>query len=236
DQWRTSRTVILPRKGKRKDLRNYRPICLLSVLYKFFTKIILSRISRTLDEAQSVEQAGFRKGFCCYMDHIQTVSRVIEFCREYHLPLVLTFVDYEKAFDSVETNAILSARVDQGVEPSYIRTLSDCYRNCTTEIQLFHRPLTIPIGKGGRQGDTISPKLFSAALQWIMKSLDWDEKGIRIDGKFLSNLRFADDIVIFSRSSSEAEMMINDLNEAGIKIGFRINRKKTRFMKNPRCE
>ena len=58
------------------------------------------------------------------MDHIQTVSRVIEVCREYHLPLVLTFVDYEKAFDSVETNAILSALVDQGVDPSYIRTLS----------------------------------------------------------------------------------------------------------------
>ncbi|KAE9413692.1 hypothetical protein Angca_002675, partial [Angiostrongylus cantonensis] len=88
DQWKTSRTVILPKKGDRKDL------------YKLFTKIILSRISRTLDEAQPVEQAGFRKGFCC-MDHIQTVSRVIEVCQEYHLPLVLTFVDYEKAFDSV---------------------------------------------------------------------------------------------------------------------------------------
>ncbi|KAE9421815.1 hypothetical protein Angca_003069, partial [Angiostrongylus cantonensis] len=71
-----------------------------------------------------------------------------------------------------------------------------------------------------------------AALQWIMKSLDWDEKGIRIDGKFLSNLRFADDIVIFSRSTSEAEMMINELSEAGVKIGLRINRKKTQFMKN----
>ncbi|KAE9412714.1 hypothetical protein Angca_003797, partial [Angiostrongylus cantonensis] len=159
DQWRTSRTVILPKKGDRKNLRNYRPICLLHVLYKLFTKIILSRLSRTLDEAQPVEQAGFREGFCC-MDHIQNVSRVVEVCREYHLPLVLTFVDYEKAFDSVETNAILSALVDQGVDPSYIRTLSDCYRNCTTEIQLFHRPLTIPVGKRVRQGDTISPKLF----------------------------------------------------------------------------
>ncbi|KAE9416321.1 hypothetical protein Angca_002462, partial [Angiostrongylus cantonensis] len=208
----------------------YRPICLLSVLYKLFTKIILLRISRTLDEAPPVEQTGFRKGFCC-MDYIQTVSRVIEVCREYHLPLVLTFVDYEKAFDSVEMNAILSALVDQGVDPSYIRTLFDCHQNCTTRIQLFHRPLAIPIGKGVQQGDTVSPKLFTAALQWIMKSLDWEEKGIRIDGKFLSNLRFADYIVIFSRSTSEAEMMINELNEAGIKIGLRINRKKTQFIK-----
>ncbi|WKX89171.1 hypothetical protein Q1695_008656 [Nippostrongylus brasiliensis] len=97
---------------------------------------------------------------------------VIEVCREYRLPLVLTFVDYEKAFDSVETNAILSALVDQGVDSSYIRTLADCYHRCSTTIQLFRRAINIPIEKG-----------------WVMKSLNWDEKGIRVDGKFLSNLR-----------------------------------------------
>ncbi|KAK6755599.1 hypothetical protein RB195_014147 [Necator americanus] len=235
DQWKTSRTVLIHKKGDREDLRNYRPICLLSVLYKVFTKIILTRISRTLDEAQPQEQAGFRQGFSC-LDHIQTVSKVIEVCREYRLPLVLTFVDYEKAFDSVETNAILSALVDQGVDASYVRTLANCYERCTTRIQLFHRPLTIPIGKAVRQGDTISPKLFTAALQWIMKSLSWEERGIRVDGRFLSNLRFADDIVLFSSSTNEAETMLNELNEAGKRIGLRINRKKTQFIKNAHCE
>ncbi|VDM63872.1 unnamed protein product [Angiostrongylus costaricensis] len=151
------------------------------------------------------------------MDHIQTVSRVIEHCWEYHLPLVPTFVDYEKAFESVETNAILPALVDQGVDPSYIRTLSDCSRNCTTKIQFSHRSLTIPIGKGVRQGNTISPKLFSAAPQWIIESLDWDEKGICIDGKFLSSLRFADDTVIFSKSTGEAEIMTNQFSVNGEK-------------------
>ncbi|KAK6736283.1 hypothetical protein RB195_019139 [Necator americanus] len=218
DQWEASRTVPILKKGDREDLRNSRPICLLSVLYKVFTKIILTRISRTLDEAQPQEQAGFRQGFSC-LDHIQTVSRVIE-----------------KAFDSVETNAILSALVDQGVDDSYVRTLANCYDRCTTRIQLFHRPLTIPIGKGVRQSDTISPKLFVAALQWIMKSLPWEERGIRVDGRFLLNLRFADDIVLFSSSTNEAETMLNELNESGKRIGLRINRKKTQFMKDAYCE
>ncbi|KAK6740808.1 hypothetical protein RB195_008952 [Necator americanus] len=69
----------------------------------------------TLNEAQPQEQAGFRQGFSC-LDHNQTVLRVVEVCREYRLPLLLTFVDHEKAFDSVETNAILSALVDHVVD------------------------------------------------------------------------------------------------------------------------
>ena len=117
-----------------------------------------------------------------------------------------------------------------------MRTLADCYKDCTTTMQLFHRPLTIPIAKGVRQGDTISPKLFTAALQWVMKSLNWDERGIRVDGRFLSNLRFADDIVLFSSSITEAETMLKELNEVGKKIGLRINRKKTQFMRNALCE
>ncbi|KAK6748958.1 hypothetical protein RB195_001522 [Necator americanus] len=143
---------------------------------------------------------------------------------------------YEKAFDSVETNAVLSALVDQGVDASYVRTSANRYDGCTTRIQLFHRPLIIPIGKGVRQGDTISPKLFTAALQWIMESLSWEKRCIRVDGRFLSNLRFADDVVLFSSSTSEAETMLNELNETGKRIGLRINRKKTQFMKNAYCE
>ncbi|KAK6741274.1 hypothetical protein RB195_009245 [Necator americanus] len=67
-----------------------------------------------------------------------------------------------------------------------------------------------------------------------MKSLSLEERGIRVDGRFLSNLRFADDIVLFSSSTNEAETMLNELNEVGKRIGLRINRKKTQFMKN--CE
>ncbi|KAK6729267.1 hypothetical protein RB195_006362 [Necator americanus] len=170
------------------------------MLPKVFTKVILTCISRTLDEAQPQEQAGFDQGFSC-LDHIQTMSRVIEVCRGHRLLLVLT-VDYEKAFDSVETNTILSALVDQG--------------DTTRRYYIV--------------------ELFTAALQWIMKSFSWEERGIRVDGNFLSNIRFADDIVLFSSSTNEAETMLNELNEAGKRIGLRINRKKTQFMKNAYCE
>ncbi|KAK6742901.1 hypothetical protein RB195_010270 [Necator americanus] len=54
-----------------------------------------------------------RKGFD-YMDLVQTVSMAPKICLETRLLLIIIFVDYEKAFDSVETKAILSALIDQG--------------------------------------------------------------------------------------------------------------------------
>ncbi|KAE9417239.1 hypothetical protein Angca_004420, partial [Angiostrongylus cantonensis] len=98
--WKTSRSVLLLKKGDLHDIGNYRPICLLSVVYKLFTRVILNRIDRTLDEGQPCEQAGFRKGFST-MDHIYTLTRLNEVSREYKRPLCLTFIDLQKAFDSI---------------------------------------------------------------------------------------------------------------------------------------
>ncbi|KAK6730872.1 hypothetical protein RB195_007377 [Necator americanus] len=76
-QWKTSKTVLLYKKGDPQDIGNCCPICLLSVNDKLFTRVILNRIERSLDEGQSCEQAVFRKGFST-IDRIHTVSKLIE--------------------------------------------------------------------------------------------------------------------------------------------------------------
>ncbi|KAK6761096.1 hypothetical protein RB195_022239 [Necator americanus] len=129
-QWKTSKIVLLYKKGDPHDIGNYRPICLLSVIYKLFTRVILNRIENVLDEGQPCEQEGFRKGFST-IDHIHTVSKLIEVSREYKMPLYLTFIDLKKAFDSVETEAVVEALDNQGVPTQYIKVLRELYSNFT---------------------------------------------------------------------------------------------------------
>ncbi|KAK6744295.1 hypothetical protein RB195_011164 [Necator americanus] len=146
-QWKTSKTVLLYKKGDPHDIGNYRPICLLSVIYKLFTRVILDRIEKVLDEGQPCEQAEFRKGFST-IDHIHTVSKLIEVSREYKMPLCLTFIDLKKAFDSVETEAVVEALDNQGVPTQYMKILRELYSNFTTGNSPFYKNIIIDVKRG----------------------------------------------------------------------------------------
>lgn len=88
-----------------------------------------------------------------------------------------------------------------------------------------------PIKKGVRQGDPISPKLFSAVLEMIFRNLKWT-KGLNINGENLSHLRFADDIILFSDCPKTLESMLQQLSNESIKAGLSMNLTKTKIMSN----
>uniref|UniRef100_A0A914W7K9 Reverse transcriptase domain-containing protein n=1 Tax=Plectus sambesii TaxID=2011161 RepID=A0A914W7K9_9BILA len=192
-----SKTLLLYKKGDECDIRNYRPISLLPVTYKAFTKTIHNRIQATLDAAQPPEQAGFRKYFST-TDHLQALNEIYERAAEYKFPLYAAFIDYEKAFDSIEHNAIWEALRTQGVHSTVIATLQSIYSTARSTFHFASTATEVEIQRGVRQGDTLSPKLFTACLQGVFDRLEWSAKGIRVDGRLLSHLMFADDIVILS--------------------------------------
>ncbi|EYC26367.1 hypothetical protein Y032_0010g1118 [Ancylostoma ceylanicum] len=91
------------------------------------------------------------------------------------MPLVMTFIDYCKAFDSVEHHTVWESLLEQGVERKYVDVLKGCYSNCTTRFRPFNRPIVVQIKKGVRQGDPISPNPFSAVSESVIRSCDWDD-------------------------------------------------------------
>uniref|UniRef100_A0A0K0DMK9 Reverse transcriptase domain-containing protein n=1 Tax=Angiostrongylus cantonensis TaxID=6313 RepID=A0A0K0DMK9_ANGCA len=166
------------------------------------------------------------------MDHIHSLTRLIEVSREYKRPLCLTFIDLEKAFDSNEIEAVMEALGSQGVPTQYIKILRELYKNFTTKISPIYNGINVDVKGGVRQGDPISPKLFTATFQKVMRTLEWDNMGVKIDGRQIHHLRFADDIVLITPDISQAERMLADFDKACGKIGLRLNLKKTMFMKN----
>jgi hypothetical protein len=134
---------------------------------------------------------------------------VQEKANEYNIPLCFAFVDYEKAFDSIEFKPLFNALVNQGVDPVYITLIHDLYKGATSTLKLHRDSDTIKLERGARQGDNISPKLFTSCLQdAIISQIDWEGRGLNIDGEHLSHLIFADDIILMAKSPEEMESML----------------------------
>lgn len=125
-QWAKSEIILLYKKGDPADISNYRPISLLSAVYKLFSYIVTKKIDRDIDKNQPVEQAGFRSGFST-TDHLQVVSQLIEKHKEFNTPLYIAFVDYTKAFDSLCHEAIWSTLKQNNVNDTYTKIIQNIY-------------------------------------------------------------------------------------------------------------
>lgn len=232
EDWRNAEIVLIHKKGSKKDIKNYRPISLLSHMYKVFTRIIQRRIQRIMDENQPREQAGFRKGYST-IDHIHSINQLIEKSNEYNKNVTLVLIDYEKAFDSISHQEMIGALRSQGIKGKILRVIKNIYAAATASVKMEDRGQKFSIERGVRQGDPISPKLFTALLEYTFRKCNWsDRAGISIDGEKLRDLRFADDIVLIDDDPEELQRSLNELNDQGKKVGLKINTAKTKAMTN----
>jgi hypothetical protein len=200
-------------------------------MYKLFMKILTKRLTPKLDFYQPKEQAGFRRGYGTN-DHLHTIKILIEKCIEYNIPLVLAFVDYEKAFDTVEFETVLEALNQSRIDYRYTSLIKNIYENATSSIRLHEDTEKFSLGRGVRQGDNISPKLFTAALESIFKNTQWQDMGINIDGERLNHLRFADDVVLIADNLQDTVSMLHSLKSLSERAGLKINFEKTKLMTN----
>lgn len=100
-QWTLSLTIPLPKKGNLQLMNNFRGISLTSIAAKTYNRILLNRIQNPIDKLLRNNQAGFRSGCSC-AQQIHVLHRVIEGERAQLLPLYIAFLDFKKAFDSLD--------------------------------------------------------------------------------------------------------------------------------------
>ena len=104
-EWKEGYLVKLPKKGDMQDCNNYRGIMLLSVPGKVLNRVILDRLKTVVDAKLRDHHAGFRKDRSC-TDQIATLRIIVEQSMEWDSSLYINFVDYEKAFDSLDRDTL----------------------------------------------------------------------------------------------------------------------------------
>uniref|UniRef100_A0A1I7Y6G3 Reverse transcriptase domain-containing protein n=1 Tax=Steinernema glaseri TaxID=37863 RepID=A0A1I7Y6G3_9BILA len=104
------------------------------------------------------------------------------------------------------------------------------YAQGSSAVRIDNLLAAFDVQRGVRQGDSLSPLLFITTLQYALHGIDWKDYGIKINGSLISYLAYADDIVLLSRSTAEAQLMVTALCKETEKIGLKINVKKSKWM------
>ena len=140
-------------------------------------------------------QAGFRKGRGT-RDQIANVCWIIKKAREFQKNIYFCFIDYAKAFDSVDHNKLWKILKEMGIRDHLTCLLRNLYAGQEATVRIGHGTTDwFQIGKGVSQGCILSPCLFNFYAECIMRNAGLDEAkaGIKIAGRNISKFRYADD-------------------------------------------
>ena len=232
EDWRNGYIVKLPKKGDLSVCGNWRGIQLLSVPSKIMARVILERIKGAVDEELREEQAGFRRNRSC-ADQIATMRIIIEQSMEWQSSLYINFIDFEKAFDSVDRRVLWTILRHYGIPVKIIKIIQSFYQDMTCQV-IHGTELTerFAVETGVRQGCLLSPLIFLLVIYWVMKNTVKTPRGIQWTlWSKLEDLDFADDISLISNTQQQMQEKTRILAEQASQVGLKINIAKSKVMR-----
>ena len=175
-------------------------------------------------------QAGFRKGRGT-RDQIANTHWIIEKARELQKNISICFIDYVKVFDYVDPQQMWKILQEMGIPDHLICLLRNLYAGQEATVRTGHGTMDwFQTGRGARQGYILSPCLFNLNEEYIMQNarLDEAQAGIKIAGKNINNLRYAEKTLM--AESKELTSLLMKVEEESEKVGFKLNIQKTNIM------
>ena len=170
-------------------------------------------------------QAGFRKGRRT-RDQIANILWIFKKAREFQKNIYFCFIDYAKAFDCVDHNKLCKTLKEMGI-PDHLTCLwRNLYAGQEATVRTGHGTTDwFQIGKGVHQSYILSPCLFNLHAEYIMRNAGLDEAqaGIKIAGRNINNLRYADDTTLMAESEEELKSLLMKVNEESEKVGLKLN-------------
>ena len=194
-------------------------------------KILQVRLQQHMNHELPDVQAGFRKGRGT-RDQIANICWVIDKAREFQKNIYFSFIDYAKAFDCVDHNKMWKILKEMGIPDHVTCLLRNLYAGQEAPVRTGHGTTDwFQIGKGVRQDCILSPCLFNLYAEYIMQNAGLDEAhaGIKIAGRNINNLRYADNTTLMAESEEELKSYLMIVEEETEKAGLKLNIQKTKI-------
>ena len=221
---------LIPKKDKDpSDLKNWRPLSLLNVDYKIATKALALRLKKVLPQVINNAQTGYIEGRFIGQN-IRQISDILSFAAEQNIEGIAAFIDFEKAFDSLEWEFLLKAIETLNFGSDFKRWIQVLYNNissCTVN-NGFSSPF-FSLHRGVRQGCPLSGMLFILAVEMLSCAIRSEKliKGIQVKGKELKLTQYADDTTTFVKDGASLGKLLELLDLFEQCSGLKINSTKS---------
>ena len=157
--------------------------------------------------------------------------------RKNNLPAVITFLDFKKAFDSIQRKKMFKILKAYGILSRLLMAIKSMYTNINADGESDEFEITT----GVLQGDTLAPFLFIVVLDYALRIVgDRREREFgltlkphrsrRHPAKALADLEFADDIALLSNNTSQVQKLLTHVEEKCRQVGLITNEPKTKVM------
>ena len=226
--------TCLPKSGKpREFIKNWRPLSMLSVIYKLASASIANRIKPLLNGLISQNQNGFVPGR--YIgESTRLIHDIMHAAEKSKIPGLLMLIDFEKAYDSISWKLIYKVLTQMGFTEKFIGWIKLFNKNIeTTIMQNGVMSEFIKIGRGCRQGDLISAYLFIMAAEVLNMLITYNDKivGIKFNNTEFKLSQYADDTtLILDGSQQSLQNALNILEIFGTYSGLKVNTDKTKII------
>ncbi|KAL4221122.1 hypothetical protein ACF0H5_019381 [Mactra antiquata] len=232
DTWTEGVIVPLHKRGDKHNVKMYRGISLVSCLSKLFTTVLNNRIVDFCESNNTISDAqfGFRKNRSTVDASYILINLIQQYLNE-NKRLYCVFVDLKMAYDCIDRNALWLKLYKSGIDGKILRIVKDmyekiksCVRCCNTYSEFFEYAV------GLRQGEVLSPMLFSLFIEDLELFLSDHNSGISLDELVIILLLFADDMVIIGKSPEEINKSLQFLYDYCNTWSLEVNIQKTKGM------
>lgn len=241
EAWHQSLLIPVFKKGNPAICGNYRGIALMSICAKLYNLMLLNRLNSTLNPLLRHNQNGFRPGRSTAQQVLALRRLIEEISSVKDKKLITVFVDFSKAFDSVDWNYIENILLAYDVPKEIVDAIMSVYYGAQAAVKVDGVVSSFfDLGVGVLQGDTLAPFLFVIVLDWVLRNALKDETlGLNLSSKnvgqkysrrinvskitYLTDLCYADDIALVTDNVDNANTMLASISFWARKVGLKIN-------------